>query len=333
MLDKHTGRQAIAPGEAANALCAFRDIPVDFDAWDIDASYEDVVWPIDLLIESRVVETGPHRVALLLRWRYEASTITQVLALEADARRLDIDCVIDWHEHQTLLKAAFPLAVRTDHSTAEIQFGHVSRPTHRNTSWNQARFETSMQHWVDLSEPGFGVALLNDCKYGYDAQGSTLRLTLVKSPVYPWPEADQGEHRVRYAVLLHDGDLSAVHEAAEDFNLPLRILTSSGSSAKPMSVVTVSAGTATIEAVKRAADGEAIVVRLWEAAGRRGPSTLQFATHWQSIQRADLLENPIAQCDARAGRLTLDLAPFEVATLLLGQPTGERASSGSATQS
>ena len=290
---------------------------MDFDAWDIDASFEDQAWPVDRLVSREVVETGPFRAAIRLTWRYERSTITQVLALEAGASRLDIDCFVDWHEHQTLLKTAFPLAVRADSTTAEIQFGHVSRPTHRNTSWDQARFETSMHRWVDFSEPGFGVTLLNDSKYGYDAKGNVVRLTLIKSPVFPWPEADQGEHRFRYAVFLHDGDKRAVHAEAESFNVPLRLIAGGTGDGRPVSLVEVVSGGASIDAIKQTEDGNAIVIRLWETEGRRQPITLKFGRIWQRIRTANLLEEPDTTLATDASELTLPLAPFEIVTLLL----------------
>ncbi len=315
--DKRTGREMVAPGTAANALFAHRDIPMDFDAWDIDASFEDHAWPVDQLVSREVVETGPYRAAIRISWRYERSTITQVLALEAGASRLDIDCFVDWHEHQTLLKAAFPLAIRADSTTAEIQFGHVSRPTHRNTSWDQARFETSMQRWVDMSEPGLGVALLNDSKYGYDAKGNVVRLTLIKSPIFPWPEADQGEHRFRYALFLHDGDRYSVHAEAESFNVPLRLIAGGAGDGHPVSLVEVLEGGASIEAVKKAEDGDAVVVRLWETEGRRQQSTLRFGRTWRRIRTANLLEQQGTTLATDASELTLPLAPFEIVTLLL----------------
>lgn len=320
LFDKQSGRETIEAGTAANALFAHQDIPVDFDAWDIDASFEDKVWPVDRLVSSEVVETGPYRAAIRLEWRYESSSIVQIVALERDSARLDIDCMVDWHEHQTLLKAAFPLAVRTDSVAAEIQFGHVTRPTHRNTSWDVARFETSMQRWVDMSEPGFGVALINDCKYGYDAKGNILRLTLVKSPVFPWPDADQGLHRFRYALFVHDGDRGAVHDEAEAFNLPLQLIAGAAAGLSPNSVslFEVLGDGVSVEAVKKAEDGNAFVVRLCETRGRRQAVTLDFGATGRKVREANLLEAPSAQLADNVHTLALTLGPFEIRTLLLG---------------
>lgn len=324
LFDKQSGREAIEAGKAGNALFAHQDIPLDFDAWDIDASFEDKVWPVDQLVSSRVVETGPYRAAIRLEWRYENSTIVQIVALERGSARLDIDCMVDWHERQTLLKAAFPLAVRTDSVAAEIQFGHVTRPTHRNTSWDVARFETSMQRWVDMSEPGFGVALINDCKYGYDAKGNTLRLTLVKSPIFPWPEADQGLHRFRYALLVHDGDRGAVHDEAEAFNLPLQLIAgAAGQSPDTSSLFEILGDGVSVEAVKQAEDGNAVVVRLCETRGRRQTVTLDFGATERDVREANLLEAPGALLAGNVHALSLAFAPFEIRTLLLRSPGAE----------
>ena len=318
LVDKLIGRNAIAPGEVANVLVAHRDIPIDFDAWDIDASFEDKCWLIDDFGGAEVVETGPYRAAIRLRWRYERSTITQVLSLDTDSALLEVDNFINWHEHQTLLKVAFPLAVRSDATTAEIHFGQVRRPNHRNTSWDQARFETSMHRWVDMSEPGFGVALLNDCKYGYDANANVVRLTLIKSPIYPWADADQGEHRFRYGVLPHAGDLKVVRDTAEAFNLPLRLLAGGGSSPPlPLSFLEVVGGTAYVESVKPAEDGDGVIVRLFEGLGTRQSVEIRFSREWSRIARTDLLERPLEWMGDNIDHVHVHLAPFEVLTLFL----------------
>lgn len=322
LFDKQSGRETIETGQTANALFAHQDIPIDFDAWDIDASFEDKVWPVDSLVSSEVVENGPYRAAIRLEWRYENSTIVQIVALERGSARLDIDCMVDWHEHHTLLKAAFPLAVRTDSVAAEIQFGHVIRPTHRNTTWDVARFETSMQRWVDMSESGFGVALINDCKYGYDANGNVVRLTLVKSPVFPWPDADQGIHRFRYAVFVHDGDRGAVHDEAETFNLPLQLIegAAAGPSPATISLFEILGDGVTVEAVKKAEDGNSLVVRLCETRGRRQAVTLDFGATGRKVREANLLELTGEEQADSTHALKFTFAPFEIRTLLLELP-------------
>ena len=149
-----------------------------------------------------------------------------LISLAVGARQVEFDTFIDWQERHTVLKAQFPFDFNTSEIRAEIQFGHVKRPTHRNTTWDRARFEASMHRWVDLSESDFGVALLNDCKYAYDCLEQSVRLTLVRGSTFPSPEADLGEHRLRYALFVHDGvaDLADVHRAAECFNNPVAVI-------------------------------------------------------------------------------------------------------------
>ncbi|HLP66110.1 MAG TPA: glycoside hydrolase family 38 C-terminal domain-containing protein, partial [Rhizobium sp.] len=315
--DKKTGREVLKPGRAGNRLQAFRDMPAQFDAWDIDSDFEDQAFEIDALVGAEVVERGPLRAAVRFEWRYESSRIVQVVSLEAGARQVEIDCFIDWHEHNTLVKAAFPLDLNTAAVDAEIQFGHVRRASHRNTSWDRARFECSMQRWIDIGEPDFGVALLNDCKYGYDAKGTDIRVTLLRSPTYPWPEADQGEHRFRYAVMVHDGDKLAVHEAAEDFNLPLRLIYGGEGGETPPPLLSVETPGIALEAVKQAEEGEGIVVRLWEVTGVRRTARIMVDPAIRTAEMVDLLERERRPLALDGGALTLAFAPFEIVTLML----------------
>jgi alpha-mannosidase len=316
LFDKRRNREAIKPGGIGNALVAHQDIPIDFDAWDIDDYVEDVCWKVDNLVAVEVVETGPYRAAIRFEWAYESSRIVQVISLAEGAAQLEFDTFVDWHEHQTLLKTGFELDIRTDVSRAETQFGHLTRPTHANTSWDKARFETSMHRWVDLSEAGFGVAAINDCKYGYDAKGSTLRLTLVKSPVFPWPEADQGEHHFRYAMVLHGGDLQAVHNAATLFNQPLRLIEGKAEGVTA-SIATLSADQVSIETVKQSEDGKRTILRLWENQGKAGVVTLTLPQAAR-IATTDLHEAETGLLADRADEIELSFKPFEIMTLALG---------------
>ena len=320
LFDKVRGREALLDGQLGNRLRAYRDLPEQFDAWDIDRTYEDQFWEIDDLVSAEVVEQGPYRAAIRFEWRYESSHIVQIVSLETDAGQLGFDTFIDWYEHNTLVKAIFPLAVRTAESRAEIQFGHVTRATHANTSWDAARYEYPMQRWVDLSEPGFGVALVNDCKYGYDARDTTLRLTLLRSPTWPWPDADQGEHRFRYGLVLHDGsDMAEISSAAEAFNHPLTLVPGSGAEVDVdlSGLVSSDNPSIAVEAVKSAEDGDGLIVRLWERSGGQQRTTIGLAPEVVSVAENDLLENETRSLTFDAGGVMLDFAPFEIKTLRL----------------
>jgi alpha-mannosidase len=323
LFDKRRGRETIKPGQAANRLQAYRDMPVEYDAWDIDDSFEDQIWEIDALVSAEVVETGPHRAAIRFEWRYERSRIVQIVSLEDDCDRLDFDGFVDWHEHDTLVKVAFPLDVLAQESTAEIQFGHVRRPSHANTSWDQARFETVMHRWVDVSEPDFGVAFVNDCKYGYDVRGSTVRLTLLKSPVYPWPEADQGEHHFRYAAIVHHGLLASdIPGRAEAYNLPLRLMAGQGSEAAAGPLMELDGQGATLEALKRSEDGTGLIARIWETHGRNGTVSVRLPDGTSRAQIVNLLERNPQPLTIEDGKVQLALAPFQIVTLKLQTGTG-----------
>ena len=162
-------------GSAGNVLQMFEDRPLNYDAWDIDRYFEDKAWEVDGVESVRVTETGPVRGTVEIRRSFSRSTMVQRMHLYDSMPRIDFHTEVDWHETHTLLKAAFPVAVNASRATYEIQFGAIDRPTHRNTSWDQAQFEVCAQKWADLSEGDYGVSLLNDCKYGYDVEGNVMR--------------------------------------------------------------------------------------------------------------------------------------------------------------
>jgi alpha-mannosidase len=199
IFDYEHRREVLADGEKGNQLQLFEDKPLFWDAWDIDIFYQEKGCVITELESAEVVEAGPLRGAVRFTRRFGNSYVVQTVRLAAGSRRIDFVTEVDWHEEYKLLKVAFPVAVNSQRATYEIQYGHVERPTHYNTSWDMARFEVAAQKWVDLSEHGYGVALLNDCKYGHDVFGNTLRLTLLRAPKAPDPEADMGHHEFTYS--------------------------------------------------------------------------------------------------------------------------------------
>ncbi len=318
--DKQAEREVLAAGETANQLIVFEDRPMNFDAWDIDIFYEDRAEKIAGVESVTVVEQGALRVGVEIRRRYQHSQIRQTIYLYKDSRRIDFDTWIDWHEHHTLLKAAFPVDVLSPTATFDVQWGNVERPTHRNTSWDWARFETCAHKWADLSEGDYGVALLNDCKYGYDVHDNVIRLTLLKSATSPDPIADEGEHLMTYSLLPHTGDWRAeVIPAAYDLNDPLILQRVSGGtgSAAPESLVAVDASNVVIETVKQAEDGNGIIVRLYEDLRNRGKFTLTTSFPLAHAYHCNLLEVDADEIPVQGGNLVLEIKPYQIINLRL----------------
>ncbi|SFV38392.1 alpha-mannosidase [Devosia crocina] len=325
--DKTRQRELLPRGARANRLIAYEDKPMDYDAWDIDWYFEEQFWPLaDSPAKLEVVETGPHRAALRIERQYRKSRVIQVISLAAGARQVEFDTFVDWQERAQVIKAQFPFDLNTSEIRSEIQFGHVKRPTHRNTSWDKARFEASMHRWVDLSEADFGVALINDCKYGYDCHEQSLRLTLVRGSSHPSPEADLGEHRLRYALFVHDGvaDLAQVHRAAERFNNPVSVvgdLTEQATTAdtfERFSFASVDVDNVTIETVKKAETSDAMVMRLFEHANIRAETTVYFGVPVKRVRVVNLMEVEAGgELEVLDNAVTLKLRPFEIVTLMV----------------
>ena len=331
IFDKANQREVLPPGAVANQFQAFEDRPKFWDAWDIDIFYDDKLWLAEPAASIELVEQGPLRWTLQIRRRILNSVTTQRISLTRGSARLDFDTSIDWRERHVLLKVAFPVDVLSPVATYDIQWGNVQRPTHRNTSWDWARFETCAHKWVDLSEGGYGVSLLNDCKYGHDIRDNVMRLTLLRSPTVPDPEADQGEHRFTYSLLPHAGGWEA-GTAAEAYRLndPVigyrcsvngdRLLVNSE---KPItdyrSLVTVSAPNIIVETVKRAEDGDGLIVRFYESQRRRGAVTLTCAFPLARVEKVNLLEETQETLTPEGNQVTLFVRPYEIISLRLRQ--------------
>ena len=321
LYDKQADREAIAPKSEANLLQAFEDRPMNFDAWDIDIFFEDRTEKIEGVESLKVIEEGPLRVGVEIKRKYKSSSIDQKIYLYSGSKRVDFETRIDWHERHTLLKVAFPVNVMSPAATFDVQWGNVQRPTHRNTSWDWARFETCAHKWADLSEGNYGVAILNDCKYGYDVHDSVIRLSLLKSATSPDENADQGEHLMTYSVLPHEGDWrDEVIPAAYDLNDPLilrRVSSGAGSGKVAGSLVSVSAPNVVIETVKQAEDGNGLIVRLYEDQRNRGKFTLTAGFALAEVQHCNLLEEKESAVEFKGSQVMLDIAPYQIITLRL----------------
>ncbi|MFI2347785.1 alpha-mannosidase [Streptomyces sp. NPDC019443] len=314
-----------APG---NLLRLHSDLPNYWDAWDIDKHYQNRF--TDLLDAESVTVTaaGPLLGAVRVERAFgKGSRIVQTITVRAGSRRIDVETEIDWHEAEKILKAAFPIDVRADRSTAEIQFGHVHRPTHTNTSWEAARFEVYGHRWVHVGEPGYGVAVINDSTYGHDVTRTTrddggttttVRLSLVRAPRVPDPEADQGTHRFTYALLPGATVEDAIAEGYA-LNLPLRVA-QTARNIEPL--VSVDNPAVTVEAVKLADDRSGdVVVRLYECLGGRAKATLRTGFPLAGAQVTDLLERPLPDEPVTVvdGGVSLTLRPFQILTLRLSR--------------
>jgi alpha-mannosidase len=328
VIDKATGgRDALA--DRGNQLWVFVDKPRTYDAWDIEENYENEGDEIGGIEAIEVVETGPLRGAVRVRRAWRDSRIEQTYRLLSGSRRLDVASRIDWHERQTYLQARFPLAVHSHEATYETLYGVTRRPTHRNTSWDAARYEVSGHRFADLSEPDYGVALLNDAKYGYAAHGNVVTLSLLRSPLYPDPGADEGRHAFTYSLFPHPGDWTAGNVVAEAFalNSPLIALPAAGDGPQGgMDHFLVLDGLPlSLGSLKRAEDGDGLILRLDEPHGNRGRATLRFPRPVQRVERVNLLEEPDAGATPALSddglTVDLDLRPFEVVSLRIVSPT------------
>lgn len=319
LYDRRHERELIMPGTTGNQLVAYEDRPLYWDAWDIDHFYAEKAYPVHDIADWRLVETGPLRAAVEIIRRIGRSAIRQRICLWRDSRRVDFVTEVDWQERQTLLRTLFPLHINAARATCEIQFGAVERPTHRNTTWDQARFEVCAHRWVDLSEGDYGVALLNDGKYGHSLHHSTLGISLLKGSIHPDPAADQGQHRFTYSLLPHPGDWRAAQVArrAYELNVPLRVQRSIMRLPPQPSVSFLSTPNdhIIVETIKRAEDGDGLIIRIYEAHNQRGPASLVFDRPIIAATETDLLERATEALPVDGNAVHVNIRPFEVKTL------------------
>nr|WP_217509244.1 glycoside hydrolase family 38 C-terminal domain-containing protein [Pseudarthrobacter sp. C4D7] len=321
--DHATGREAIAPGGRGNLLELHRDTPNEWDAWDIDEFYRRNVTPLVHAESVRLDSDGGSAVVVVERLA-GASPLTQRITLSPGSPSLQITTSVDWQEREKLLKLGFALDVRADRSAAETQFGHVFRPTHTNTSWEAAKFEICAHRWIHVGEPGYGVAVSNSSTYGHDvgrnireADGgttTTVRLSLLRAPKFPDPEADRGQHELTVTIRPGADIADAVQEGYRT-NLAPRLV-SGGAAVEPL--FSVSNPALVIEAVKLAQDGSGdVVVRLYESLGQRSTGSITANFPVREVASTDLLER-LADgpgFEATGTGAVLRLRPFQLVTL------------------
>jgi alpha-mannosidase len=325
IFDKQAGREVLAPNAIANQFQAFEDRPSHWDAWDIEIFYDDKMWPAEPASSMEWVEYGELRQTIEIKRTIMHSAYTQRISLSHNSPRLDFDTHITWNERHILLKVAFPVNVLSPLATYEIQWGNVQRATHHNTSWDWARFETCAQKWVDLSEGDYGVSLLNDCKYGHDIHDHVIRLTLLRSPTKPDPMADFGEHEFKYSLYPHMGAWNEeTQREAYLLNDPILVYkskveskASAGSVSSLQSLISSSSPNVIIETVKRAEDGDGIIVRLYESQRKRGPVQLRVGFAVEAAWETNLLEENETELSVENDSILLDVRPFQIMTIRL----------------
>ncbi len=312
--DKEADVEVLAQGERGNVLQMFEDKPLAHEAWDIDLFYQEKMREVTNLQSIEVINQGALQIDLKLTWKYMSTTIVQDLILYANNKRIDFKTWVDWRERKQLLKVAFPVNVRATYATYDIQYGNVRRATNWNTSWEQARFETVAHKWVDLSERGYGVSLMNDCKYGHDIKDNVMRLTLLKAATHPDVEQDQGEHEFTYSLLPHIGDWVDVdtEKASWAINQPLQAIEKDLGTRQFM---TVDSDQVIVDAIKRSEDGEYLVVRIHEYTGGKDNVTVSLNFDVKAWAEADLLERSIEEF--KSTPIELKVKPYEIKTILI----------------
>jgi len=343
LFDIDRDRELVAPGGVLNGFVSAQDVPILWEAWDIESDWTRYLTEETRLLSTEISASGP--VCFRIRRKYkigEASLLTQDMVFYAENPRIDFETHVDWREKQRLLKVQFDTSLDSVQLRCEVQYGHLLRNTHRNLPQDRARFEFCAHKWVSLEEEGGGIALLNDCKYGHDAEGGRLRLTLLRSPIAPDPEADTGEHRFTYALLPFTGPFgeSAVIRSGYELNDSVRVepLAAEGAAARPSEGIPQeyslfwiegkSVIAETIKAVESSQtaegsqppgpeSGKRLVIRLYESLGGPAKTALHFNRPLVSAAETDMLEKSLKQLPVMGETLFLEFRGFEIKTILV----------------
>lgn len=330
LFDKKSGTESLAPAETdtggpktstcGNLLQTFVDKPKQWDAWNIDADFEKQHWDLDKADEVKLIESGPLRAIIQVKNHFQNSTFVRDITLSAGVPRVDVKMQAEWHEKHILLKVAFPVSAHNDKATFEIPFGSVERPTTRNTPAELAQFEVPAYRWADISDGKHGLSLLNDCKYGYDAKGNVLRLSLLRSPEWPDPHADEGHHEFTYSLYPHGEGWKDALTVRRGYELNYKLISRpvekhQGSLSPEHSFLQAQPDNVIVTAMKKAEDGNALVVRFYEWAGKDSDVTLQLPPGAQSAVETDLMEKPIGSVSLHDGKVNLHTKPYEIKTV------------------
>jgi alpha-mannosidase len=316
--DKINHREVISKDKRGNVFQIFNDADPG-DAWDIRPSYQENMEEIDEVVSIEVIEIGSIRTVVRIVKRYNNSVFTQDMILYEDIPRIDFDTFVDWQEDLKMVKVAFSVDIVVDKATFDIAYGNIQRSTHNNTSWEQAQFEVSAHKWADLSEQGFGVSLMNDCKYGYDIKNGIIRLTLLRSTVFPDKNADRGTHSFVYSLYTHSGDWRVGNTAkrAYELNVPLVVKSESeheGLLPKKGSFFSISCDNVMLETLKKAEEGNELVVRVYEYMGIQSEVELESLFSIKEAVECNLMEETEGPIEAFDNSLKFKIKPYEIKT-------------------
>jgi alpha-mannosidase len=277
----------------ANILRAYLDRPFHWDAWELAANYQRYPLEPPTCAGIELTERGPYRAAIRLTWTFRDSRIEQDVRLWAGSSRIDFATRVDWHERRVLLRTYFPTVVDADHATYECAYGVVRRPTTLDTAWERVRFEAAAHRFVDLSDSAGGVALLNDGRYGHHVEGGSISLSLLRSPAFPDPFADEGTHVFQYALYPHPGGWLAGNVLAEaaDLNYPLPVIATAGAGSGSWQPISLSGTPLALGTFKRREQGSGLVMRVYEPAGTRGAAAVELPPGWAVTNELNLLED------------------------------------------
>ncbi len=331
LFNKKANFETLAPNSCGNELQAFKDTPKEYDAWNIDPGTLDQPPTLIHQVDSvKVIESGPMRAGIQVARTWQSSKFVQEISLDAGADEVLITNDIDWHETHVLLKAAFPLAATSDNATYEIPYGTIQRPTTRNNSWEKAKFEVPAMRWADLGDAKQGMSLINESKYGYDAAGNVLRLSLLRSPVWPDPEADREEHHFVFALYPHAGDwkqaMSMRHGYELNYGLTaMQVDQHTGDWPTEHSFVGIDADNVVLTAIKKAENADGLLFRFFEWEGKGGNVTLHVPEGATSATLTNLMETPEGSpLPVTNNQVTVPITPFEIQTVRVDYPSTVR---------
>jgi alpha-mannosidase len=330
LYDKRSQQEAIARAESdtggpkdspcGNLLQTFVDKPKEYDAWNIDADFENQYWNLDKADEVRLIESGPLRAVIRVKHHFQNSAFVQDITMYPSVARVDVKMEADWHDKHILLKVAFPASVHSNQATYEIPFGSIARPTTRNTPEQKAQFEVPALHWADLSDTNHGLSILNDSKYGYDAKANVMRLTLLRSPAWPDAHADEGRHEFTYSLYPHAGTWREAQTVRRGYELnyalrSFQVERHSGILPEVHSFLKIDSDDVVVTAMKWAEDEEALIVRFYEWAGKEGDVTIHLPPGAQRARETNLIENPFADLAVTDDAVTIHTKPYEIKTV------------------